>query len=144
MLNHQLRSNLIGLALCREGKVGHTCNGWKCFPPEPKRGDFEEVIRSSDFARGVALNRKHGIDGTHPTAIVPNDNQAASTILDVDIDSRSTSIHGILDELFDDTARSLYDFACGDLVTRVVIEETNRRIGIPNVAWNRQSRIRGR
>ena len=91
----------------------------------------------------MALNRKHGIDWTHPTAIVPNDNQAASTILDVDIDSRSTSIHGILDELFDDTARSLYDFACGDLVTRVVIEETNHRIGIPNVAWNRRCGIRG-
>jgi hypothetical protein len=134
MLNHELGSNLIGLALCREGEVRHTCNGWKRFAAEPKRGDFEEVIRSSDFACRVALYGKDGINWAHPTAIVPNDNQAASTILDVDIDSRSTSIHGILDELFDDTARTLHDFAGGNLVARVVIEQANRRIGIPNVA----------
>jgi hypothetical protein len=89
------------------------------------------------------LNGKHGINWTHPTAIVPNDNQAATTILDVDIDTGRTGIHRILDELFDDAARSLDDFACGDLVARVVIEETNCRIGIPNIARNRRCSIRG-
>ena len=91
----------------------------------------------------MSLNRKHGINWTHPTAIVPNDNQAASTILDVDIDSGRTGIHGILDELFDDAARPLDDFTRGDLVARVVIEETNSRIGIPNIARNRRCGIRG-
>jgi hypothetical protein len=91
----------------------------------------------------VALYGKDGINWAHPTAIVPNDNQAASAILDMDIDSRCTSIHGILDELFDDTARTLNDFTGSDLVTGVVIEQANRRIGIPNVAWNRRSHTTG-
>jgi hypothetical protein len=134
MLNHQLRSQLIGATLCGEGEVRNTGNRWEGFPTKPERGDFKEVISGDDFARCMALNGKHGIDRTHPAAIVPNDNQPTTTILDMYIDAGCSSIHGILNQLFDDAARPLDNFSCSDLVACIVIEEANRRLAIPDIA----------
>jgi hypothetical protein len=137
MLNHQLCAQLIGAALGRDGKVGDAGYRRKSFPSESERCDFQEVICCRDLARGVPLYRKHNIHWTHPDAIVAYDNQTTAAILDMDIDACCTGIHGILNQFFDDAAWTFDDFSSRNLVACVVIEEADRRDGIPDVAWNR-------
>src|SRR6202043_2886361 len=119
--------------------------------PEAERGDRLQIIETGDLAGRMPRQRHRQLAGRDTAAVVAHPYQSDAAPLDVDLDTRGSSVQRVLGELLDDRGRPFDHLAGGDLVDEFAGKNTDghadrslQAIGSPRAgsirAWRRRMR----
>ena len=88
----------------------------QCLPPKPHGRHRFELIKRTDFTRGVGREGQGQILLGHTTTIIAHLDQARTGFFDTDVDSQGAGIDSVLHQLLDHGRRAFNHFTCGYLV----------------------------
>ena len=77
----------------------------------------------------MALNREPELTFVHASAVVGDNNERATPVVNGDIDMAGAGIQGVLDHLFEHRCRTFNHLTGGDLVDQVGRQDTQGHDG---------------
>ena len=105
---------------------------------EPHAHERPQIIDDPQLARGVAAERRDGVGGAHPDAVVAHPHQGPAAGLGLDRDRACPRIERVVDQLLHDGGRPLDHLTGGDLVDHVRRQHEDGGRGIHGSAVTRR------
>ena len=96
------------------------------FTAKAERDDRAEIVGGRNLAGRMTRQRELQLGGGNSAAIVAHAREPHAARLDLDFDAVRAGIETVFDQLLDDGSRPLDDFAGGDLIDEVVVEDADR------------------
>jgi hypothetical protein len=116
----------LGIQVARDDfEARHRGDRRQGFAAESQRRDRAEIVSAGDLAGGMTRKRQREFVDRNPRAVVAHAREAHAAGFDVHFHALRTGIETVLHQFLDDGGGSFDDFARGDLIDEVVVENAD-------------------